>query len=86
LITPLEFNLASYEVDFFYSSAEAPETYNQHITHHTVSGVPDYLLGEAAVAHITARLLHDNPGFRRIRNLKILNTGVSPNSGKPTGE
>ena len=78
--------MATYEVDFFYSSAEAPETYNQHMTHQTVSGVPDYLLGEAAVAHITARLLHDNPGFRRIRNLKILNTGVSPNSGKPTGE
>jgi hypothetical protein len=54
LITPLEFNLATYEVDFFYSSAEAPEIYNQQITHHAVSGVPDYLLGEAAVAHITA--------------------------------
>jgi predicted nucleic acid-binding protein len=86
LITPLEFNLATYEVDFFYSSAEAPEIYNQHMTHHTVSGVPDYLLGEAAVAHITARLLHDNPGFRRIRNLRILNTGVSPNTSKQTGE
>jgi predicted nucleic acid-binding protein len=86
LITPLEFNLATYEVDFFYSSAEAPETYNQHITHRTVSGVPDYLLGEAAVAHITARLLHDNPTFRRIRNLRILNTGVSPNSSKPTSK
>jgi hypothetical protein len=56
------------------------------MTHHTVSGVPDYLLGEAAVAHITARLLHDNPTFRRIRNLTILNTGVPPNSSKPTGE
>ena len=86
MITPLEFNLATYEVDFFYSSAEAPEIYNQQITHHAVSGVPDYLLGEAAVAHITARLLHDNPSFRRIRNLRIRNAGVSPNSSKPTGE
>jgi predicted nucleic acid-binding protein len=86
LITPLEFNLATYEVDFFYSSAEAPEIYNQQITHHAVSGVPDYLLGEAAVAHITARLLHDNPSFRRIRNLRIRNAGVSPNSSKPTSE
>jgi predicted nucleic acid-binding protein len=86
LITPLEFNLATYEVDFFHSSAESPETYNQHVTHHMVSGVPDYLLGEAAVAHITARLLHDNPGFRRIRRLKILNTGVSSHSSKPGSE
>ena len=78
--------MATYEVDFFYSSAEAPEIYNQQITHHAVSGVPDYLLGEAAVAHITARLLHDNPSFRRIRNLRIRNAGVSPNSSKPTGE
>ena len=78
--------MATYEVDFFHSSAEAPEAYNQHVTHHTVSGVPDYLLGEAAVAHITARLLHDNPTFRRIRNLKILNTLVSPNLSKPSGE
>ena len=78
--------MATYEVDFFHSSAEAPEAYNQHVTHHTVSGVPDYLLGEAAVAHITARLLHDNPTFRRIRNLKILNTLVSPNLSKPGGE
>ncbi|QIN66278.1 hypothetical protein SBC1_63250 (plasmid) [Caballeronia sp. SBC1] len=78
--------MATYEVDFFHSSAEAPEAYNQHVTHHTVSGVPDYLLGEAAVAHITARLLHDNPTFRRIRNLKILNTVVSPNSSKSSGE
>jgi predicted nucleic acid-binding protein len=86
LITPLEFNLATYEVDFFYSSAEAPDIYNQQITHHAVSGVPDYLLGEAAAAHITARLLHDNPSFRRIRNLRIRNAGVSPDSSKPTGE
>jgi predicted nucleic acid-binding protein len=86
LITPLEFNLATYEVDFFYSSAEAPEIYNQQITHHAVSGVPDYLLGEAAVAHITARLLHDNPLFRRIRNLRIRNDAVSPISSKPTSE
>ncbi|MDN7177405.1 hypothetical protein M0D69_05115 [Caballeronia sp. SEWSISQ10-4 2] len=78
--------MATYEVDFFYSSAEAPDIYNQQITHHAVSGVPDYLLGEAAVAHITARLLHDNPSFRRIRNLRIRNAGVSPNSSKPAGE
>ena len=69
----LEFSLATYEVDFFYSSAETPDTYDKHVTHHSVSGVPDYLLGEAAVGHITARLLHDNPTFKRVRNLKILN-------------
>jgi predicted nucleic acid-binding protein len=86
LITPLEFNLATYVVDFSYSSAETPDSYNKQVTQHTVSGVPDYLLGEAAVAHITARLLHDNPAFRRIRNLRIRNDGLSPNSGKPTGE
>jgi hypothetical protein len=63
--------LATYEVDFFYSSAERPDIYDKHVTHHAVTGVPNYLLGEAAVGHITARLLHDNPAFKRIRNLKI---------------
>jgi hypothetical protein len=68
----MEFRLATYEVDFFHSTAATPETYDKHVTQHTVTGVPDYLLGEAAVGHITARLLHDNPTYRRIRNLKIL--------------
>lgn len=63
--------MASYEVDFFYSSPERPDVYDKRITHHPVSGIPDYLLGEAAVGHITARLLHDNPAFKRIRSLRI---------------
>ena len=63
--------MATYEVDFFYSSPERPDVYDKRVTHHSVSGIPDYLLGEAAVGHITARLLHDNPAFKRIRALRI---------------
>ncbi len=69
--------MATYEVDFFYSSPERPEVYDKRVTHHAVSGIPDYLLGEAAVGHITARLLHDNPAFKRIRGLRIHDKLVS---------
>jgi len=60
--------LATYEVDFSHSTVEAPETFT-YVTQWIVSDVPDYLTGSAITAHIQARLLHDNPTFKRIRHL-----------------
>ncbi len=68
--------MTTYAVDFSHNTVEAPETFT-HVTQHTVSGIPDYLLGEAAIAHIQARLLQDNPSFRRIRNLTIRGDDVA---------
>jgi hypothetical protein len=67
----MEPRLANYEVDFSHNTAEAPETFT-YVNQWTVSDVPDYLTGSAITAHIQARLLHDNPIFKRIRHLTLL--------------
>jgi hypothetical protein len=69
--------LATYEVDFSYSLANLSQPTEIHISQHKVSGIPDYLSGDAAKAHIRARLLQDNPTFRRIRNLTVHDNDVS---------
>ena len=68
--------LANYEVDFFYNTVEALETF-AYATKWSVAGVPSYLTGSAITAHIQARLLHDNPTFKRIRHLKICGDGAA---------
>jgi hypothetical protein len=68
-------HLTTYEVSFSHNTVDALETFT-HVTQRTVSGVPDYLTGSAITAHIQARLLQDNPAFRRIRNLTILGDGI----------
>jgi hypothetical protein len=73
----VELSLATYEVDFFYSLAGASESAEIQITQLKVSGIPDYLSGEAAKAHIRARLLQDNPSFRRIRKLTVRDDDVT---------
>ena len=66
----MEPSLANYEVDFSHNTVEAPETFT-YVTQWAVSDVPDYLTGRAITAHIQARLLHDNPTFKRIRYLTL---------------
>jgi hypothetical protein len=72
----MEPSLANYQVDFSHNTVEAPETFT-YVTQWTVSSVPSYLTGSAITAHIQARLLHDNPTFKRIRNLKLRGDDVA---------
>jgi hypothetical protein len=66
----MEPRVPTYTVDFSHTTAAAPDTFTP-VTQHTVAGIPAYLTGSAITAHIQARLLQDNPSFRRIRNLSV---------------
>jgi hypothetical protein len=71
----MEPHLTTYEVSFSHNTIDALETFT-YVTQWTVSGVPDYLTGSAINAHIQARLLQDNPTFRRIRKLTVLGDDI----------
>lgn len=62
--------LTDYVVDFSHNSVESPDVFVS-VSQRVITGVPSYLAGQAMLAHVQARLLHENPSFRRIRNLTV---------------
>lgn len=74
--------MTDYVVDFSHNSAEAPHVFVT-VSQKVIAGVPAYLAGQAMLAHVQARLLHENPGFRRIRDLTVRREGPGAPAATP---
>ncbi|MGI4857138.1 MAG: hypothetical protein ACRYHA_09550 [Janthinobacterium lividum] len=68
--------MTDYVVDFSHNSVDAPDVFVP-VSQKVVAGVPSYLAGQAMLAHVQARLLHENPLFRRIRDLTVRDERVA---------
>lgn len=62
--------MTDYVVDFSHNSVDSPDAFIP-VSQKVITGVPSYLAGQAMLAHVQARLLHENPAFRRIRDLTV---------------